>query len=407
MRKFHNLLIVSSLLISALLTSCITSEVWKKWEDEGTFSENRLRPSEVKNLLTTTEVWKMTYEGADFYFTFKEDGTVTTYTDEKILRDKIATEYHLDYEGEKIVLLKVIGSGSLQYLKKNQEDTYVITAYSKDQIVATGKNNSQPMVLTPTTSEALNSALSQKSAMMEQIKKIDASAHGAISVAGSDYPAAVYNLSSDIDNNWSMKLITVDNGAVITQEFPLALDITGSKAQFTTPGITIGTETMKSLTLDLNAPSTRVFDNEKITFSPNIGQAFINFHKSSAYKTHKIDRDVIHPAFADLEEAQIEFDDRTPRNIVLCPSREFDERWWYIFVNITASTHSNYGSVVLKEESSSLPFGGYGNDIANSKKYLKPFYDFFFAPEGFCVLKDDTSYFLVNPLSGAWMRLYR
>ena len=81
----------------------------------------------------------MAYEGVTFYFQFSEDGAVTSDSDESFLKNAVETDYSLDFEGEKVVLLTLQNGGMLQYLGENQENTFVITGYSDSQIVATGQ----------------------------------------------------------------------------------------------------------------------------------------------------------------------------------------------------------------------------------------------------------------------------
>ena len=50
------------------------TEPWKDWEHEGDMSADRLRPSEVKELLCAADGWKMIYQGVTFYFQFDEEG---------------------------------------------------------------------------------------------------------------------------------------------------------------------------------------------------------------------------------------------------------------------------------------------------------------------------------------------
>ena len=57
--------------------SCGMTEPWKDWEHEGDMSADRLRPSEVKELLCAADGWKMIYQGITFYFQFDEEGNVT------------------------------------------------------------------------------------------------------------------------------------------------------------------------------------------------------------------------------------------------------------------------------------------------------------------------------------------
>ena len=55
--------------------SCGMTEPWKDWEHEGDMSADRLRPSEVKELLCAADGWKMIYQGVTFYFQFDEEGS--------------------------------------------------------------------------------------------------------------------------------------------------------------------------------------------------------------------------------------------------------------------------------------------------------------------------------------------
>jgi len=123
MKKIRYTLLASCLFA---LCGCGTTDVWKDWEDQGTMNEEtRLRPSEVKKLLCAADGWKLSYEGVDFYLQFDENGNVITNTNEKILRPELEAQYHLDFKGEQTVLLTLAGNTSLQYLKNNQESTFL------------------------------------------------------------------------------------------------------------------------------------------------------------------------------------------------------------------------------------------------------------------------------------------
>ena len=74
------------------------TEPWKDWENEGTMSESRLRPSEVKAMLNEAEVWKMSYQGTTFFFQFEEDGKVRSQTDKTILQGAVESKYILDFQ---------------------------------------------------------------------------------------------------------------------------------------------------------------------------------------------------------------------------------------------------------------------------------------------------------------------
>ena len=69
--------------------SCGMTEPWKDWEHEGDMSADRLRPSEVKELLCAADGWKMIYQGVTFYFQFDEEGNVASDSDETLLKNEV------------------------------------------------------------------------------------------------------------------------------------------------------------------------------------------------------------------------------------------------------------------------------------------------------------------------------
>ena len=94
--------------------SCGMTEPWKDWEHEGDMSADRLRPSEVKELLCAADGWKMIYQGVTFYFQFDEEGNVASDSDETLLKNEVGTDYSLDFQGEKAVLLTLLNGGMLR-----------------------------------------------------------------------------------------------------------------------------------------------------------------------------------------------------------------------------------------------------------------------------------------------------
>ena len=176
MKKYTYILLALCLTLSG----CGMTDVWKDWENEGKMSDNRLRPSEVKALLCSADGWKMSYEGTDFYLQFDKNGTVTMNTDKTILKSEVVTDYHLNYQGEKIVLLTLAGGGALQYLKANQETTLVITSYSDSQIVATGQANEGKMDLASTTNAVMEANKEQKKDALRKLEGLENMASGAL-----------------------------------------------------------------------------------------------------------------------------------------------------------------------------------------------------------------------------------
>ena len=153
-----NLTYILMSLCMVALTGCGMTDVWKDWENEGMMNEERLRPSEVKELLCSADGWKMTYENTTFYFQFTKDGAVASDSDESILESATEADYYFDFNGEKVVLLKMSNEGMMKYLKQNQENTFVITDYSDSKITATGKTYGKTMILLPVTTAELQQA---------------------------------------------------------------------------------------------------------------------------------------------------------------------------------------------------------------------------------------------------------
>lgn len=185
MKKIRYTLLASCLFA---LCGCGTTDVWKDWEDQGTMNEEtRLRPSEVKKLLCAADGWKLSYEGVDFYLQFDENGNVITNTNEKILRPELEAQYHLDFKGEQTVLLTLAGNTSLQYLKNNQESTFLISSYASDLIAATGQAHGLTMNLSPVTTADLAANRETKAAILHRVEALENISCGAIREKGAIY----------------------------------------------------------------------------------------------------------------------------------------------------------------------------------------------------------------------------
>ena len=74
------------------------------------------------------------------------------------MKNEVGTDYSLDFQGEKAVLLTLLNGGMLQYLNENSETTFVITVYSDSQITAVGQTHGKEMILTPVSTAALQQA---------------------------------------------------------------------------------------------------------------------------------------------------------------------------------------------------------------------------------------------------------
>lgn len=386
----------------ASLCSCGTTDVWKDWENQGNMDEtSRLRPSEVKKILCSKDGWKMNYEGVDFYLQFDENGGVITNTNEKILRPEIATGYHLDFEGEKVVLLTITGNSSLQYLKSNQESTFRITDYSENSITAKGSDFGISMNLSPVSASDIETVKSTKEAILKKVEAIDGFNCGGIRLADGGI-VAYYTLSADNDNKWSVELVTVSDRNVNRTEYPLTLNIEGEKGVLEADGIEIAGYPLVNITYDYGNSSAPVIGNEDLVFDSAAASDWADMYLSS-WNTHLIDAQGSSAGVSSVPSTQLEMDDRNPRNMVICPND--DNEWWYVFYEISTYVDGKTNTVHFSNTSVYLPFGGDNSGIAKTQEQFKPLLDVFFGDEGLWVWDDDDAYYLIQPVSHEWIRV--
>ena len=130
---------------------------------------------------------------------------------------------------------------------------------------------------------------------------------------------------------------------------------------------------------------------------------------NNSWKTHVVDRSSICEAFADLNTAQLEFDDRTPRNIVVCPGSSSEGDWSndYVLFNISARADNNTGRIYLTNTGATVLLGsGNENNINAARATFQPFLDFCFSEEGIYMYEDSDSYvYVLSPTSDLWFRM--
>ena len=396
-----------------VLYSCGMTEPWKDWENEGNMSEDRLRPSEVKDLLCTTGGWKMAYEGVTFYFQFSEDGAVTSDSDESLLKNAVETDYSLDFEGEKVVLLTLQNGGMLQYLGENQENTFVITGYSDSQIVATGQVNGKTMILNSVTAVELQQAKERKrlaiiaynKAQAMEILKTDLS-NGLLRNASTNQFAAHYAMSCDDDDNWKIKISLLDGKILKHTEYAMTINTTNDEKAtlsidgLTVNGVAVGALYYKYDTGDLST------DNPAFKVDLNKSSDMLKTYTSS-WKTHIVDRDNICDHLTGLL-TQIEFDDRSPRNIIVCPGETGAGKWHYVGFVINAPANDATGCVYFENTGINYILGSYGDDagVVRSIPVYSSFLDFCFSDKGVWMYEDSDSYlYVISPVSDEWFRM--
>lgn len=402
MKKIRYTLLASCLFA---LCGCGTTDVWKDWENQGTMNEEtRLRPSEVKKLLCSADGWKMNYEGVDFYFQFDENGNVITNTNEKILRPEIEAQYHLDFKGEQTVLLTLAGNTSLQYLKENQESTFLISNYADNAITAQGQAHGLAMNLSPVTSADLAANREAKAAVLHRVEALESISCGAIRKQGGDI-LAYYTLSSDNDNNWSIQLTDIVDGKVTRANHALTLNVEDNRlGVVTAPGLEIQGHALESITYDYDGATQPVIGNADLAFDFNAGTSWVDAYMGN-WNTHIIDAKASCLDLSLMPESQLEMDNRSPRNLVICPGSISDtDKWHYVFFELNASANGSNSCIVFKNTAINTPFGGYGNDVNLAKEQFKPLLDLLFCESGLWVWEKDGSTYFIQPTGNGWFK---
>ena len=393
------------------LSSCGMTDVWKDWENEGTMSEDRLRPSEVKALLCSGDGWKMTYEGTTFYFQFTTGGNVTSDSDETMfLQEPVETNYYLDFQGERAVLLTIVGNGMLQYLSENAESTWVITEYSATQITAHGQEYGLDVTLTPATSADLEQAQEAKRQariayyMERAVEELKTTYVKGLFRNASGELLGYYTLTCDDNEQWTATVTAMQNRTLSSaKEYSMTLSSDEEKTSLTfDESITLEGIRIDALqygyddgTLGTSAESVRIgsYTDKRNNYI-------------SGWVTHQLDWNYICAAFSSIPSVQIELDDRSPRNVVVCPGSSSDGQWHYVFFEISTQMDDTSDLIYLTNTKTDLPFGGYGNDVALVQGIYQPILDLCFSEGGVYMYEDTDGYvYVIDPVSGNWIRM--
>lgn len=405
---------IAVLAVCLAFHGCGMTDVWKEWEDQGNMSEDRLLPSEVKSVLCSVGTWKMTYEGTDFYFQFTEDGSVTSDSDETILQSGIETDYYLDYDGEDIVLLTIDGGGLMAYLDENSEETLAITSYSTTQIVATGQDNGVEMILTPTTTTEIEEANEDKRLAIIAYNKAQSLellkttlSNGIFRNSSTESFVAHYQISCDDSDNWSVKISYIEDNAVTHTEYAMTLDTSGDESAVLsiTDGADANGSTVNAIYYGYDSGDVST-DNASLTIDLNKSSDMADMYTNS-WTTHIVDRDNIYSDFADLQ-TQVEFDDRSPRNIIVCPGSINDNYWHYVGFTVSASSDDTTGCMYLENTAINYILGNYGDDagLVRSIANYAAFLEFCFSEDGLWWYEDSDSYmYVISPNSSEWFRM--
>lgn len=397
--------------------SCGMTDPWKDWADENTMSADRLRPSEVKKILCAAEGWKMSYEGTTFYFQFDENGNVTSDSDEGLLKDAVSTEYTLDFQGEKKVLLTLQNGGMLQYLTDGSESTIVITAYNDSQITAAGQTNGKEMTLTATTTTDIQQGKERKRLAIIARNKAEAVNvlkeqlnNGVFRNKNSEF-IAHYLLSCDEQGNWKVKISTIVNGAVKHEEVPVTLDTTGDENAILSFNKTVSINGTDLNKFYYNYQNSQLWtDNEKVSCDTKKASEIAAWYTTpgSGWNTHILDQNDIHADFKGVFKGQVEFDDRDPRNLVACPFSGMNS---YIGIKPSVTADDATGRIFIKwgEIYDLLGWNNNPADYATVQSLYEKFLSFCSSADGlYWTYEDSTSSRTVYVLSTTgeqWFRM--
>lgn len=388
------------------LYSCGMTDVWKDWENEGTMSSERLKPSELKTILCAADGWKLSYKGTDFYFQFDEGGLALSDTDDSILEDKVESDFHLDYDGEKIVLLTLDNSGALKYLPEGSEKTLAVTAYSDQKIMAKGRDGGLDMNLTPvTTAEMQRVAIAKNKALFLQRLKTDFN-HGVIRDANGKF-IAHYALSGEEYDRINISVL--ENRELKHYQSTSALTVNDENGIITFDAVAMnGASTTQII---YNFVSGKMITNSQLKVETNNDP--VTFFRSSDFKTYKISKN---SNLGDAKEeiwqelgwkaiSDIELSDRDVRPLVLCPGSENAVHYIFFDANLTTATEKDV--IYFHKSGGYMPFGG-ADRVAEAEQKLSRFLAAWFHEDGLYMVKETsggTSYlYFLSLTTDNWIK---
>lgn len=313
------------------LYSCSMTEPWKDWENEGKMSEDRLRPSEVKSLLYAADGWRMTYKGVDFYFEFSEDGKVISNTDETILENEVESTYLLDYQGEKVVTIKLDNNGAFQYLQDGGISTLYITSYSASQMKGDDGADTEFILESITAEDFAKNLEAKKAAIVERNKarfkerlKTELN-YGVFKNADNTF-IAHYSFVQD-ENEDKIRISVLDNRILTHTLYSYTIDMDDEKAT-----INLGFSSLKGVSV---SKLYYLFVNGAFTTDTNVkviahDMTSINHYKNdlrtmfiNAWRDDPIHGDAKEELWQELNAFPargIEVNDRPQRPLIFCGS---------------------------------------------------------------------------------------
>lgn len=393
------------------LSSCGMTDVWKEWENEGNMSPDRLKPSEVKKALCAAEGWKINYKGHICYFQFDENGIVTSNTDKSILEDKVESEYYLDFEGEKKVILNM--TGALKYLPDNLEETFVITETSDNGIIMTGQTGALELNFLPASTAEQIANENEKASALILKKKREELAKNVTGVFRDDEDQFIvhYAISKNDDGSGTIRFSRLNQKQLEHQDVALTWEMGDDVATFTLDEpATIDGASLQHFYYSFTNHA--MSSDCALTLDPN--KNIVSYYTGESWKTHKITNYYRHgDAKPELWEelawegvGDIELDTRAERYIVFCPAPNVD-LIYYILYPTNWTTGDEADRIYFNRGQPSQPFGSHDSeDVSRAENNLAKFLAAFYDENGYYMIQNINNgisyiYFL-SPTTDNW-----
>lgn len=398
------------------LYSCGMTDVWKDWENEGVMSADRLKPSEVKKVLCAADGWKMTYKGIDFYFEFNEGGYVISDTDKSILENKVESDYLMDFNGEKAVLLTLTNAGALKYLPEGSEKTFVITAYTDQKITAKGKDGGEAMILTKvTTADIKKNDEEKRVAVIAKnkalfLERIKTELYNGVIRDANGKLIGHYAISGE--NNDQIKISVLENRILTHHQRALTIVVDELDGVFHFDAVTLNGQSTTQILYNF-ADLTMSTDSKLIVGS---NKEAVGFFTGSSFKTHFISKnnnkgDAKEELWAELgwkSIGDVELSDRDVRPLVFCPGSE--DAIWYTFFDANWTVKSELDRIYFSKSAGYMPLGG-ANRVQEVEQKLSKFFAAWFHADGLYVIQETqggTSYvYFLSPTTDNWFKVQK
>ena len=362
-----------------VLSSCGLTNPYEKWltgEDP-----DRLRPSELKNLLCDVGTWVVDYDGTDVYFQFGSDWSLTS--DSDIPQVATSATYNLMSVSAREISLTLVGAGHLSYIEQDADEAYIVKAFSSSAISATGKNSGKELTFVPGDESALTALAAAKAALLVTVEACNAF------VSAGYKTAAVHNAAGDFVCRFAInpepRTIQFDvlAGGELTHTTVVVEADADDNLDFES-SLTLAGVTVTGLMSTGNGVAFKGGSGLKVTTNGATRTYFLG----GDYVTHAFSLrygrgDAVQYLYDELnphdEWGDIELNERDKRPIVFCPDND-KEKYWYTFFDVIEEekgpqVSSQYNDIIfIPKTSGYMPFGGWedgkGGEYDNAAEIL-------------------------------------